>query len=149
MRHFDLDRTFDSVVCLFSSIGYMTALTDLQEAVATMARHLSPGGIVMIEGWIEPDYWLGSRVNVQTYQDGELAVARLNRSSRDGEVSTLDMHYVATTITGVTSVDEHHVLRLSVPSEFVTAFEMANLSFERIPHMLRAGRSVYVGKLHR
>ena len=77
MREFDLNRTFDSVVCLFSGIGYMQTLTDLQEAVTTMARHVHPGGIVIIEGWIEPAYWSGSRVNVETYQVPISAVARL------------------------------------------------------------------------
>jgi SAM-dependent methyltransferase len=145
MRQFDLARTFDSVVCLFSGIGYMQTLSDLQEAVTTMARHVHPGGIVMIEGWVEPAYWSGPRLSVETYQDGDIALARLNRSRRDGVLTYLDMHYAATTLEGLTSIDEHHVMRLSDPTEFATAFALADLSFERLPHMLRPGRSVYVG----
>jgi SAM-dependent methyltransferase len=145
MRLFDLNRTFDSVVCLFSGIGYMQSQSDLQEAITAMANHVRPGGLVMVEGFVEPDYWSGSRVSVETYQDAEIAVARLNRSRRDGALSYLDMHYVATTLDGLTSVDEHHVMRLSDPSEFATAFALADLSFERLPHMLHPGRSVYVG----
>ena len=43
MRAFDLDRQFDVVTCLFSAIGYMQTLEDLNAAVANMARHLLPG----------------------------------------------------------------------------------------------------------
>jgi SAM-dependent methyltransferase len=145
MRQFDLGRTFDAVVCLFSGIGYMQNLSDLQEAVTAMAGHVHPGGIVMIEGWVEPGSWLGPVVNVETYQDAEIGLARLNRSRREGALTYLDMHYVAITPEGIRAIDEHHVMRLSDPSEFATAFALADLSFERLPHMLRPGRSIYVG----
>ena len=43
MRSFDVGRTFDAVVCLFSSIGYMPSEDDLARAVSTMISHLPPG----------------------------------------------------------------------------------------------------------
>ena len=42
MRTFDLGRTFDAVMCLFSSIGYMADVEELRAAVARMAAHLAP-----------------------------------------------------------------------------------------------------------
>jgi SAM-dependent methyltransferase len=45
----------------------------------------------------------------------------------------------------VTTVEERHVMRLSDPGEFAAAFERAGLTFERLPHTLRPGRSVYAG----
>ena len=42
MRSFRFGRLFDAVVCLFSSVAYMTTPTDLHRAVATMAGHLLP-----------------------------------------------------------------------------------------------------------
>jgi SAM-dependent methyltransferase len=51
-----LDRSFDAVVCLFSSIGSLTSTEELDEAVGAMSRHLNPGGVLIVDGWIRPDY---------------------------------------------------------------------------------------------
>ncbi len=144
-RSFELDRTFDMASSLFSGIGYMVERSDLQTAVANIARHLNPGGVVLIEGWVEPDYWIGSTVNAESGRDGDLAVARVVRSSRHAMKCEIEMRYVAATPDGMTTVEEQHTMRLSDPSEFSDAFSAAGLSFERLPHMLHAGRSVYVG----
>lgn len=55
MRAFDLGRTFDTVVCLFCAIGYLSEVEDMRSAVAAMARHLVPGGVLVIEPWWFPE----------------------------------------------------------------------------------------------
>src|ERR671923_34446 len=52
MRDFDLGRRFDAVTCLFSSIGYVLTVEGLTAAVAAMARHLEPGGVLVVEPWL-------------------------------------------------------------------------------------------------
>ena len=147
MREFDLGRRFDAVVCLFSGIGYLVELADLQRAVATMGRHLEPGGVLMIEGWVEPEHWLGSTVHAESARSEDVAVARVSRSNRNGQLCEISMRYTAATSDGITTLDELHVLRLSDPAEFEEAYRRAGLSFERLPHMLHPGRAVYVGTL--
>lgn len=49
---FELGRTFDVVTCLFSSIGYAQTEANLRLAIAAMARHLSPGGVLIVEPMI-------------------------------------------------------------------------------------------------
>ena len=51
MTKFDLGRQYDVVVCLFSSIGYVKTMSNLQKAVKAMARHLLPGGVLLVEQW--------------------------------------------------------------------------------------------------
>ncbi|MFA7477769.1 MAG: class I SAM-dependent methyltransferase [Acidimicrobiia bacterium] len=144
-RSFQLDRTFDVVVSLFSGIGYLTGQEDLDAAVANMTGHLNLGGVLLIEGWVEPDYWIGSTVNAESGRQGDLAVARAVRSSRSGMHCAIEMQYVAATPQGITTVEERHTMRLSDPDEFARSFAAAGLDFERMPHMLHPGRSVYVG----
>jgi len=55
MRAFDLGRTFDAVTCLFSSVGYLRDDEELAAAIGRMASHLSPGGVLVVDGWIRPD----------------------------------------------------------------------------------------------
>lgn len=144
-RTFDLSRKFDAVVSLFSGIGYLTEAADLRIAIANMARHVEVGGVLLVEGWVEPQYWIGSTVNAESGSDGVLAVARAVRSRRDGSLCEIAMRYVAATRDELFTVDEQHSMRLSEPVEFMSGYEAAGLSFERLPHMLHAGRSVYAG----
>lgn len=151
LRTFDLGRRFDAVVCLFSGIGYLTDPADLTTAIATMAAHLEPGGVLAVEGWIEPAYWVGTGISADSATDpvAGAGVARAVRTTRTGDGTGNDvelfMRYVTVTPTETRTIDEHHVMRLSVPEEFEAAFRSAGLGFERLPHMLHAGRSVYVG----
>src|ERR1041384_3760462 len=45
MIDFDLERQFDVVTCLFSSIGYTKSKHGLNDAVQNMARHVHAGGL--------------------------------------------------------------------------------------------------------
>jgi hypothetical protein len=55
------------------------------------------------------------------------------------------MRYTAASADDITTVDEHHTMRLSDPVEFARAFEAAGLAVGQLPDLLHPGRSVYVG----
>src|SRR5438477_10612535 len=60
MLDFKLKHMFDVVICLFSSVAYVKTVDNLNTAVANMASHLEPGGILAIEPWFSPEnYWTG------------------------------------------------------------------------------------------
>ena len=59
MRTFDLGKTYDVITCLFSAIAYAVTLDDLRQTAQTFARHLKPGGVVLAEGFINPDLYQG------------------------------------------------------------------------------------------
>jgi SAM-dependent methyltransferase len=145
MRSFDLGRSFDAIVSIFSGIGYLIEESDLRQAVTAMSSHLRPGGVLALEGWIEPDEWLGASVSTDSCQTDEFALARVTTSDAEGMRSWFTTRYVVATLEGITSVDEHHVLRLSDPEEFATAYQQAGLTFERLPSFLRPGRGLYIG----
>lgn len=145
MRDLSLGRMFDAVVCLFSSIGYLTEEADLRRAVASMASHLVPGGVLLVEGWVEPDQWQGATVHATSAEREGLAVARIDRSTRDGPLTEIHMRYVVATVDEVTTIDEHHVMRLSDPEEMAAACRAVGVDVERLPDLLRPGRAVYVG----
>lgn len=99
----------------------------------------------MLEGWVEPDRWMGSTVSVDSVETPGLALTRVTRSTRDGLRTELTSRYVAATSAGLETIDEHHVMRLSDPEEFASAYRQAGLHFERLSDLLRPGRAVYVG----
>jgi len=57
MTDFDLGRTYDVVTCLFSAIGYVGTVERLARAIASMARHVRPGAVLIVEPWFTPEQW--------------------------------------------------------------------------------------------
>ena len=128
MRTFDLGRQFDAVVCLFSSVGYLPDRGALEEAIANMARHLSPGGVLIVDGWVRPDAWKepGS-VNSVSGRKDRIAVARVGRSERRGDKTVLELHHLVTTEDGVDHLVDRHELTLFNEDDYLGAFRNAGL----------------------
>jgi SAM-dependent methyltransferase len=89
-----LGRRFDVITCLFSSIGYVKTYENLGKTLRNFANHLKPGGLLLIEPWFTEDvYWVGVPW-MDTYEDDDVKIARLNVSRKEGNVSVMDMHYL-------------------------------------------------------
>lgn len=143
MRTFRLDRRFDAVVCLFSSIGYMTTVDDLATAVATMRDHLEPGGVLVVEPWFEPDDWHEGAVFGEGSEEGDLAVARVSRSWREGDESLIEMHYVIARPDRSWAFTEIHRMGLFTTDQQLKIFRAAGLSVEHEDPGL-TGRGLFV-----
>jgi len=145
MRTFDLDRRFDIVTCLFSSIGYMTTIEDLHRAIGWMAAHLVPGGLLVIEPWLTPDAWTPNTVHGLYIDDPDLKIARINTSFVDGRLSIFDLHHLIGTPEGTTHVVEHHEMGLFTVDEMNESFVAAGLDIDYDPEGL-TGRGLHVGR---
>jgi len=51
MIDFKIDEKFDVITCLFSSIGYVKTLGNLEKTLGNFFLHLKRGGVVIIEPW--------------------------------------------------------------------------------------------------
>ena len=130
MRTFDLGRTFDAVTCLFSSVGYLRDDEELAAAIGRMAAHLSPGGVLVVDGWIRPDaWWPGTNVQGLAETSDGVAAARVARTWRDGDRTILDMRYlIATAEDGFEQQQEVHELTLFSDEAYRAAFDAASLT---------------------
>jgi SAM-dependent methyltransferase len=145
MRSVRLGRRFDAVTCLFSAIAYMPSTADLARAVATMADHLAPGGVLVVDGWVRPVAWRDpGAVQALSATEGPLAVARVLASHRDGRRTWLDMHHLVGSPDGIEHVIERHDLTLFTDAEYRDAFTAAGLTVDVVlsPH---PDRDRYVG----
>ena len=142
---FDLGEAFDAITCLFSSIGYARVPDRLDAAVAAMARHLAPGGVLVIEPWLQAeDIRLGS-VRVLGRETDGLAVARTSVISVDGLVSDARFDYLISTPEGSEHRTEHHVMGMFTPDQFEHAFTAAGLAFEWDPDGTYLDRGLAIG----
>ena len=144
MSSFDLDQRFDAVVCMFSSIGYVKTEDRLRAAIASMARHLEPGGVLVVEPWLAPDVWGKPHVGAVFVDEPELKIARMNVPQTEGTVSVVDFHYLVGTLDGVEQFSEHHELGLFTVEQQLEAFRAAGLEVEHDPEG-PMGRGLYVG----
>lgn len=144
MKDFDLGRRFDVVTCLFSSIGYMEEQDQLHQAIATMVRHLQPGGVLAVEPWFHPHQFFDGHVAGEMHSGEKLKIARIGRSWTEGPVSVMEMHHMVGTPERVDTFVETHRMGLYTDGEYRAAFEAADLQVEHDAEGLM-GRGLYVG----
>lgn len=144
MRNFALEKTFDVVTCLFSSIGYAGSVENLSSAIGTMARHLNSGGLLFVEPWIFPEDWIEGHVGMDTFDEPDWKIARLALSHREGRKTTLEFQYLAATTSGFEYIEEKHEATMFTKQEYSAAFENAGLAVEFDEDGL-IGRGLYIG----
>ncbi|MEV5826896.1 class I SAM-dependent methyltransferase [Spirillospora sp. NPDC052242] len=134
MRDFDLGRTFDAVACLSSSIGYLPEVGDLYAAVARMAGHLNPGGVLVIEPWWFPERFVEGYVGGHLVQDGDRIISRVSHSTRKERAVHIDVRFVvADPRTGIDVFTETEVVTLFERAEYEGALRSAGCTVELLP----------------
>ena len=144
MANFNLNRIYDVIVSLFSAIGYVKTASRLNQTIHTLARHLAPGGVILIEPWFTPDVYNVGTPHAVFVNEPDLKIARMNVSKAEGNVSILDFHYLLATKQGVEYFTEHHELGMFTREEFALAFRQANLQMVYDEQGVD-GRGLYVG----
>ena len=148
MTDFDLGRTYDVVTCLFSAIGRVMTFERLERAIACMARHVRPGGALIVEPWFTPDQWKPGSLFVHAGEIGatkvcRMRVCRMSLSGRDGDISILLYHYLSGTPEGVEHYTERLELGLFTRDEMTWAFESAGMAVRYDSEGLM-GRGLYL-----
>ncbi len=144
MTNFDLGRQFDAIVCLFSSIGYVKTKRRLQKAIRTMARHLLPGGVLLIEPWFTPKQWHPGRATMTQVNKPDLKIVRMSYSAQRGKLSLIEFQYLVGTSKGIEHSVEIHELGLFTHQEYMAAFKAVGLTITHDPEGLD-GRGLYIG----
>lgn len=128
MRSFDLRRKFDIVACCFSAIGHVQNLDELDAAIASMARHVAPGGVLFVEPWFSSAQWKTGSPHVLTVQKDGFVATRANISGREGNSAIIHFICSAADIEKVWSWEERHELLLIEPERYALAFERAGMT---------------------
>lgn len=148
-RDFDLGRRFDVVTCLFSSIGYVADADELDVAIASIARHVAPGGVLLVEPFLTPELVEeGGRRDVLTAETAEGVIARVGSSRRDGDVLVVDFAWAVATPAGVSTTEERHRLALFTRERYLLAVERAGLEAswrDEVPGLI-ANRGLLIGR---
>jgi len=145
MIKFDLEKRYDVVTCLFSSIGYVQTLANVVATLQCFRRHLSPEGVIIVEPWFSPDKWEPGRIYMKTADLNDLKVCRMSSSNREGSLSKLRFEYLIGSAEGIFHEIEDHVLGLFTVDEMKQCFEKAGLIADFDPQGI-FGRGLYVAR---
>jgi SAM-dependent methyltransferase len=145
MRDFNLRRSFDVVTCLFSAIAAMRTFDELRQAVENMARHLRPGGVLIVEPWDPPvDPPAEAQPWVDVVEEPGRKVVVMETSTLAGRVWVEDAHYLVWTPQGIDHRSESGEAGAFTHDEHLAAFEAAGLDVEHDAVGL-IGRGLYLG----
>lgn len=141
MRDFHLGRTFDAVTCMGNSVACTSSTAELDAAVGSMAAHLVPGGVLVVEPWWFPDDFIDGHVGGHLVHDGGRVVSRTTHSSRVGDKTRMEVQFVVADPTGIRSFTDVLVVSLFTRAEYESAFERAGCAVEFAPGLsLENGR---------
>ncbi|MEJ7837941.1 MAG: hypothetical protein WKF81_03950, partial [Thermomicrobiales bacterium] len=117
----------------------------LAQAIYRFARHLKPHGVLIVEGFVEPDDWEVGRLTANFVDRPELKIARMARSSRRENIAVMDFHYLISTPDDVRQFVERHELGLFTEADYADAFRAAGLHFDNAPAGL-LNRKTFTGR---
>ena len=146
MREFDLNTKFDVIICLFSSIGYLSSQEEVTSALHRFKSHLAPNGVIFVEPWFTPEVWRVPSLHMVTVEREGLKICRASSSQKMGRTSRADMHYLIATAQGVRYESEEHALTLFSVEEMKEAFWENGLTVDHCPIGL-IGRGLYKARL--
>jgi ubiquinone/menaquinone biosynthesis C-methylase UbiE len=147
MMDFELNKKYDIILCLFSSIGYVKTLNNVVNTLICFKKHLNKGGILVVEPWFTPETWKADNpVHMLTAEIGDAKICRMNISEREGAVSIINFHYLLGSSKGITHFMERHELGLFSVDEMKNAFSRAGFNASYDPEGL-TGRGLYIAKM--
>jgi ubiquinone/menaquinone biosynthesis C-methylase UbiE len=146
MAMFDVGHRYDSVMCLFSSIGYLQTLERVTAALRCFRRHLAEDGVIVVEPWFAPGVLSDGPGSTRRAEAGGVRVERTSHTTVEGRLSTLIFNYRFEDASGVQVAREVHELGLFTQEEMMASFREAGLAATYDSSGL-TGRGLYVARI--
>jgi ubiquinone/menaquinone biosynthesis C-methylase UbiE len=146
MVYLKLNKRFDVITCLFSSIGYVKTEENLAKTLRSFSDHLKQGGIVIIEPWFTKDVYHVGFPYMTVYDSNEIKISRINVSKLQDDLSILDFHYlIAEKDSDVEYFTEHHELALFDKTTMLSLMKSHGFESCFIQNHTTSERGLYIG----
>ncbi|MGO4417251.1 class I SAM-dependent methyltransferase [Streptomyces sp. MCAF7] len=143
MQDFSLPRPgVDVLLLLDGAIGY-AGPAELEPTLATFARHMASGGLLVVEPWYTPDEWEPGKVHVTHHADEVVTVVRVAYGHPDGRI---DFHVTIGTSAGLHTFDERYDFTLHPEAAMVEAFHAAGFADVRKEAAPEFGRGLFAAR---
>jgi SAM-dependent methyltransferase len=128
MRTFEIDRSYDVIVCLFSAIGHVETAEAMRRSIERMAAHLRSPGLLIVEPWFTPESFWDGHLAANFQNESATKLAWMYRQRREGLLAILDIHYLVGGEGEPEYIAERQALGLFTPREMTEAFEAVGLA---------------------
>lgn len=147
MARFALRQHFDAVLCLFAALGYLPDREAVAAAVAAMAAHLRPGGVLLVEPPLGPERLRPARRTHMSVDHGAAHIVRLTDAVHEAGRLRVRFEYRVEEPTGCEAfVEEHSILALPL-SDVVELMKSNGLDVDHDAEW-PSGPGLLVGRRH-
>lgn len=143
MSSFELNKKYNVVMCLFSSIAYVKTLGLVKQTVEQFKKHLSEGGFIIIEPWFSPDAWRPGYVTILNHDTENYKISRMSHADREGDISIINFEYLVGSSEGIQHLKERHELGLFEQEELLETFKSTGMAVEYDTKGI-SGRGLYI-----
>ncbi|MFC1651799.1 class I SAM-dependent DNA methyltransferase [Patescibacteria group bacterium] len=144
MTSLNLKKKFDVITCLFSSIGYVKTYNNLNKTITAFARHLKPGGVLIIELFISKRIYRTGGLHTSFVDKPDVKITRMNVSKRRGNIAILDFSFLVGTKKGIKFFRDKHELGLFDTTKILKALKENGFQAKFLKDGLMKGRGLYV-----
>lgn len=136
LRSFELDGTFDVILCMFAVLNYQVEDDDVLAALQNARRHLAPGGLLIGDIWYGPAViTLRPQTRFSSISDGMRRLLKFSTGTLDTARQTCLVDLDLWMINGkVVEFEAHetHEIRYFFPRELSLLFEASGMDLVRI-----------------
>lgn len=144
--NFELNSTFDALICLYGSIGFVKTVDNLKAAMKCIARHLKLNGIALITPWSTVEDFQNMLV-VDSVDRPELKIARMEQVRlKEPKVVEVTFHHLLGKDNEVTYHNQSIEIGLFTEEEYKSAMTEAGLEIAEIYTGTDIRGGAYLGK---
>ena len=144
MIDFEIDKSYDAIICLYGSVGYTKSLKNLSRMIACCKKHLKKNGLLIIEPWYSPDNWEANNIHTISVKTEFISITRMGIGNTDGDIV---FHYlIGENKKGVEYFTEMYEFGLFTHKELMETFHENKLNAIFMKNTIQK-RGLYIGKL--
>ncbi|MBI3035816.1 class I SAM-dependent methyltransferase [Candidatus Woesearchaeota archaeon] len=145
MINFTLNKKFDVIICLFSSIAYLKTYQNLEKSLKHFHKHLKSAGVMVIEGFITKSDFKPNHLYMDVYDGKRLKIARIGTSKIKNGLMLAEMSYLIGEKGKINYFLENHELGLFNVNKVLKIIKKFGLMGTFIKGGLMKDRGLFIG----
>jgi ubiquinone/menaquinone biosynthesis C-methylase UbiE len=145
MTDFKINEKFDVLICLFSAIAHLKNYKELNKTIRNFTLHLNPGGIIIIEPFLQKKDIRSHLIDHSVYEDEKSKIIRMAVHKVNRLQMLINFHFLVAANNKIKHFTENAVLTMFEKDKFINIMKSNGLKTEFIKDGLMKSRGLYIG----